>query len=119
MRLDVVTMTAVRKLLILSSDTGEGHNSAAAAVENAAKSAGFATSIRKPVEESTKVNRWLAGFYNTLLTHRPEWMGWYFWMIDTARPNERDCFYASVRSHIGRYMDSESRDTAMSVNAIA
>src|SRR6266700_630917 len=82
MRLDAVTMTAVRKLLILSSDTGEGHNSAAAAVENAAKSAGFATSIRKPVEESTKVNRWLAGFYNTLLTHRPQWMGWYFWMID-------------------------------------
>src|SRR5438128_6697974 len=116
MRLDAVTMTAVRKLLILSSDTGEGHNSAAAAVENAAKSAGFATSIRKPVEESTKVNRWLAGFYNTLLTHRPQWMGWYFWMIDTARPNERDCFYSRVRRYIGRFIDSENPDIVLSVH---
>src|SRR5438874_2774089 len=116
MRLDAVTMTAVRKLLILSSDTGEGHNSAAVAVENAAKSAGFATSIRKPVEESTKVNRWLAGFYNTLLTHRPQWMGWYFWMIDTARPNERDCFYSRVRRYIGRFIDSENPDIVLSVH---
>src|SRR5438128_11655756 len=116
MRLDAVTMTAVRKLLILSSDTGEGHNSAAAAVENAAQSAGFATSIRKPVEESTKVNRWLAGFDNTLLTHRPPWMGWYFWMIDTARPNERDCFYSRVRRYIGRFIDSENPDIVLSVH---
>src|SRR5205809_7036877 len=97
MRLDAVTMTAVRKLLILSSDTGEGHNRGAAAVENAAKSAGFATSIRKPVEESTKVNRWLAAFYYTLLTHRQQWMGRYFRIIDTARPNERDAFYFRLR----------------------
>src|SRR5207244_10654055 len=118
MRLDAVTMTAVRKLLVLSSVTGEGNDSAAAAVENAAKSAGFATSIRKPVEESTKVNRWLAGFYNTLLTHRPQWMGWYFWMIDTARPNERDCLYSRVRRYIGRFFDLEKHRIVLSVHLI-
>src|SRR5436309_8536382 len=116
MRLDAVTMTAVRKLLILSSDTGEGHNSAAAAIANAAKSAGFATSIRKPLEESTKVNRWLAGFYNTLLTHRPQWMGWYFWMIDSVQPNERDCFYSRVRGYICRFINSENPDIVLSVH---
>jgi len=114
--LDAVTMTAVRKLLILSSDTGEGHNSAAAAIANAAKSAGFATSIRKPLEESTKVNRWLAGFYNTLLTHRPQWMGWYFWMIDSVQPNERDCFYSRVRGYICRFINSENPDIVLSVH---
>ncbi len=104
------------KLLILSSDTGEGHNSAAAAIQNAAKSAGFLTQIRKPLEESTKVNCWLAGFYNTLLTHRPQWMHWYFRFIDRARPNERHFFYAKVRRYIGRFVDSEKPDIVLSVH---
>src|SRR5215470_3204465 len=81
------------KLLILSSDTGEGHNSAAAAIGSAASSAGLEVKLRKPLEESTIVNRSLAGFYNTLLTHRPQWMSWYFRLIDRLRPNERDFFY--------------------------
>ena len=66
------------KLLILSSDTGEGHNSAAAAIENAARSAGLEATIRKPLEGSTKLNRSLGKFYNALLTYRPQWMSLYF-----------------------------------------
>src|SRR5437588_690097 len=104
------------KLLILSSDTGEGHNSAAAAIQNAAESAGFHARIRKPLEESTKINRSLAGFYNTLLTHRPQWMGLYFRLIDRLRPNERDYFYSKVRGYIGRFIDSESPDILLSVH---
>src|SRR5438309_1234192 len=104
------------KLLLLSSDTGEGHNSAAAAIAYTATSVGFATSIRKPIEESTNVNRSLAGFYNALLTHRPQWMGWYFRMIDAFRPNERDYFYSKVRTYIGRFIDSESPDIVLSVH---
>jgi len=104
------------KLLLLSSNTGEGHNSAAAAIENAAKSAGFRTSIRKPLEESTKVNRSLADFYNTLLAHRPQWMSWYVRIIDCVRPNERDYFYFKVRKFIGRFIDSENPDIVLSVH---
>ena len=104
------------KLLILSSDTGEGHNSAAAAIENAAKSAGFRTQIRKPLEESTKVNRSLGNFYNTILTRRPQWMGIYFRLIDSVRPNERDIFYAKLRRYIGRFIESESPDIVLSVH---
>ena len=58
-------------LLILSSNTGEGHNSAAAAIEYAAHSAGLDVLVRKPLEESGKLNRWFAGLYNVLLTRRP------------------------------------------------
>src|SRR5438093_2053591 len=104
------------KLLILSADTGEGNNNAATAIENAAKSAGFIPSIRKPIEESTKINCVLASFYKTLLTYGPQWMGWYFRMIDSARPNERDCFYSKVRKYIGRFIDSESPDIVLSVH---
>jgi processive 1,2-diacylglycerol beta-glucosyltransferase len=104
------------KLLILSSDTGEGHNSAAAAIESAAKSAGLLSSIRKPLEESTKLNRALAGFYNTLLRRRPQSMGLYFGLIDRIRPNERDFFYSKVRRYLGRFIDEEQPDIVLSVH---
>src|SRR5215471_10979577 len=87
------------KLLILSSDTGEGHNSAAAAIENAARSAGFQARIRKPLEESRTVNRALASFYNVLLTYRPQWMVAYYNLINAVRPNENRFAYSKVRGY--------------------
>ena len=106
------------KLLILSSDTGEGHNSAATAIAHAARAGGLQATIRRPLEESTSVNRSLANFYNTLLTHRPQWMGWYFRLINTARPNEREFFYSRVRSYIGRFIESESPGILLSVHPV-
>ena len=103
-------------LLILSSDTGEGHNSAAAALELAAAASGLRVSIRKPLEESGALNRCLAGFYNTLLAHRPQWMAKYFWLIEHGRPNERDFFYSKVRRFIGSFLDSEKPDLLLSVH---
>ena len=104
------------KLLILSSDTGEGHNSAAAAIENAARSAGLEATIRKPLEESTKLNRSLGNFYNALLTYRPQWMSLYFRLIDGLRPNERDFCYTRVREYIGSFLDRERPDIVLSVH---
>jgi UDP-N-acetylglucosamine:LPS N-acetylglucosamine transferase len=104
------------KLLILSSDTGEGHNSAAAAIENAARSAGFQARIRKPLEESTSVNRALASFYNVLLTYRPQWMGAYYHLINTIRPNESEFAYSKVRGYIGRFIKAEDPDLILSVH---
>jgi processive 1,2-diacylglycerol beta-glucosyltransferase len=104
------------KLLILSSDTGEGHNSAAAAVENAARSAGLQAKIRKPLEESTAINRSLAHFYNILLAHRPQWMGAYFRLINVIRPNENRFAYSKVRNYIGRFIKAEDPDVILSVH---
>ena len=104
------------KLLILSSDTGEGHNSAAAAIETAARSAGVQAKVRKPLEESTKINRSLANFYNVLLTYRPQWMRAYFHLINTIRPNENELAYSKVRRYIGRFVKSEEPDIVLSVH---
>jgi UDP-N-acetylglucosamine:LPS N-acetylglucosamine transferase len=104
------------RLLILSSDTGEGHNSAAAAIQDAARAAGLDASIRKPLEESTAVNRLLGNVYNLLLRRRPQYMGWYFRLIERARPNERDIFYSKVSSYIGRFIESERPDIVLSVH---
>src|SRR5581483_6232607 len=104
------------KLLILSSDTGEGHNSAAAAIEKAATSAGVQAKIRKPLEESASVNRSLANLYNTLLRHRPQWISGYFHLINTLRPNENRFAYAKVQRFLGRFIESEDPDILLSVH---
>ncbi len=104
------------RLLILSSDTGEGHNSAAAAIGLAATEAGFQCSTRKPLEESGSWNRYWATTYNGLLTYRPQWMGPYFGILNRLRPNERDVFYFRTRKFIGRFLDAEKPDLLLSVH---
>src|SRR5436305_2734117 len=111
-----MAVALMTKLLILSSDTGEGHNSAAAALEMAAAAAGVNVSVRKPLEESGKVNRSMGQLYNTLLERRPQWMKRYFWLIDHCRPNERDIFYSKAREFIGQFLDSEMPDALLSVH---
>jgi UDP-N-acetylglucosamine:LPS N-acetylglucosamine transferase len=104
------------KLLILSSDTGEGHNSAAEALQATASAAGLQVSIRKPIEESGKFNRTLGGLYNTILARRPQWMGNYFWLVDHCRPNEREFLYPHARKYIGGFIESEQPDAVLSVH---
>jgi len=104
------------KLLILSSDTGEGHNSAARALEATGTAAGLKVSVRKPLEESGKFNRTLGSLYNTILTRCPQQMRNYFWFVDRCRPNERDFLYANARKFIGDFLDSEKPDMVLSVH---
>src|SRR5262245_16135220 len=104
------------KLLILSSDTGEGHNSAAAAIFASAKEAGLEAAIRKPLEESGPINRAFGSFYNLLLTRKPQWMTKYLWLIDRLRPNERDFLYTRVRRFMGMFLDSEKAGAILSVH---
>ncbi len=106
----------MQKLLILSSDTGEGHNSAAAAIRSAARAAGFKAVIRKPLEESGPLNRVLGNLYNSLLARRPRAIRKYFWLLDRIRPNERTFFYTKTRPYIRRFLDSEQPDIVLSVH---
>ena len=81
-----------------------------------ATAAGLNVSIRKPLEESGKVNRSMGNLYNTLLARRPQWMHRYFWLIDHCRPNERDIFYSKAREFIGQFVDSAMPDVLLSVH---
>ena len=113
MRMSSETMT---KLLILSSDTGEGHNSVASALEGTAKAAGLEVSVRKPAEDSGRFNRMLGRTYNAVLARRPEWMGRYFRLVEYSRPNERDFLYKFARRFIGDFLASERPDIVLSVH---
>jgi len=106
----------MRKLLILSSNTGEGHNSAAAAIQSSARAAGLEPSIRKPLEESGTFNRTLGSVYNSLLTRRPQWMSSYLRFIDFFRPNDREYLYRCFQGFMTRFIDSERPDAVLSVH---
>ncbi len=103
-------------LLILSSNTGEGHNSAASAIQFSARAAGLDATIRRPLEESGALNRALGGFYNTLLTRRPQWMTAYLWLIDRVRPNDREFLYRRETRFIARFLDSAKPEILLSVH---
>ena len=104
------------RLLILSSDTGEGHNSAANAIREAALGAGWDASVRKPSEESAAGYRSLNGLYNFLLTYRPQWVGLLARTLDLLKPNEADFCYRLVRNYIGRFVTAEAPDLILSVH---
>jgi len=106
----------MRRLLILTSDTGEGHNSAAQAIAEAARAAGYEVSVRKPLEESTTLNRSLGQLYNLLLTHRPGWVGLFAWSVDCLGPNEADFLYRRVTGYIRQFLDAERPDLVLSVH---
>jgi UDP-N-acetylglucosamine:LPS N-acetylglucosamine transferase len=104
------------KVLLLSSDTGEGHNSAATALQHSGREAGLDVLTRRPLEESGRINSSLAGLYNVLLTHHPQWICHYFSFLERFRPNERNGFYSSVRPYIGAFLKSVKPDVLLSVH---
>ncbi|MCV6039127.1 hypothetical protein OFP00_39210, partial [Escherichia coli] len=66
------------KILIISSDTGGGHRSAAKAIADGFERFwhGKSLAVRtiRAVEESHHITEKLVGFYNWMLRHRQSWM---------------------------------------------
>jgi processive 1,2-diacylglycerol beta-glucosyltransferase len=84
------------KILIISSDTGGGHRSAAAAlVEGAQKFwEGDSKVVRviKGVEESHHITDKLVNTYNWVLKNKQHWMKYLYWVVNTIRPEKRTFF---------------------------
>lgn len=84
------------KILIISSDTGGGHRSAAQAVAEGLgrfwHGESIAVRVIKAVEESHKLTRRGVALYNWILRHRQGWMKYYYWVINRFQP-ERSKFF--------------------------
>jgi UDP-N-acetylglucosamine:LPS N-acetylglucosamine transferase len=82
------------KILILSSDTGGGHRSAAQAILEGAnrfwKGKSVAVRVVKAVEESHHITGKLVGVYNWILRNRQHWMKYVFWAMNRFRPETRE-----------------------------
>jgi UDP-N-acetylglucosamine:LPS N-acetylglucosamine transferase len=87
----------IPKILIISSDTGGGHRSAAAAivagVHKFFDGESYAVRVVRAVEESHHLADKLVRLYNWILRNRQHWMKYYYWIINRIRPDTRQFFH--------------------------
>ncbi|MEO6335178.1 MAG: glycosyltransferase [Pyrinomonadaceae bacterium] len=84
------------KILIISSDTGGGHRSAAQALSDGLQrlwqGQSIAVRVIKAVEESHHVTDKLVDLYNWVLRNKQGWMKYLYWAINRFRPETRESF---------------------------
>lgn len=87
----------VPKILIISSDTGGGHKSAAAAIVAGVQKFwggdSYAVRVVRAVEESHHLSARLVSIYNWVLRHRQHWMKYLYWCVNRFRPETREFFH--------------------------
>lgn len=94
----------VPKILIISSDTGGGHRSAAAAlvagVHKFFEGKSYAVRVVRAVEESHAITEKLVRAYNWVLRNRQHWMKYLYWCINRLRPETREFFHKRCVGYI-------------------
>lgn len=84
------------KILIISSDTGGGHRSAAAAlvegVQRFWEGESKIVKVIKGVEESHHITDKLVNVYNWVLRNKQHWMKYLYWVMNTLRPEKSNFF---------------------------
>src|SRR5918998_55480 len=87
----------VPKILIISSDTGGGHRSAAAAIAAGVQKffAGdsYAVRVVRAVEESHHLSEKMVRFYTGVRPPRQPWMKYVYWFVNRFRPEARGYLY--------------------------
>ena len=85
------------KILIISSDTGGGHRSAAAAivagVQKFFEGESYAIRVVRAVEDSHHLTAKLVRLYNWILRNRQSWMKYFYWCMNHVRPETREFFH--------------------------
>jgi UDP-N-acetylglucosamine:LPS N-acetylglucosamine transferase len=85
------------KILIISSDTGGGHRSAAAAivegVQQFLEGESYAVRVVRAVEESHHLSAKLVKLYNWVLRNKQHWMKYLYWCINRFRPETLEFFH--------------------------
>jgi UDP-N-acetylglucosamine:LPS N-acetylglucosamine transferase len=84
------------KVLIISSDTGGGHRSAAQAIADGLgrfwHGESAAVRIIKAVEGSHHITEKLVRLYNWTLQNKQHWMKYLYWAVNKIRPETREFF---------------------------
>lgn len=92
------------KILIISSDTGGGHRSAAQAISDGFtkfwKSESQVVKVIKGVEESHHITDKLVNIYNWTLKNKQHWMKYLYWAVNKIRPETRDFFHKRCMGYI-------------------
>ena len=110
------------KILILSSDTGGGHRSAAAAivagVQSFFKGESYAIRVIRAVEESHHISAKLVALYNWVLRNRQHWMKYLYWAINRFRPETREFFYKRTVGYVAGQFERWCPHVVVSVHPL-
>ena len=110
------------KILIISSDTGGGHRSAALAIteglQNFWKGESSVVRTIKAVEESHHITEKLVNLYNWMLQNRQHWMKYLYWAVNKIRPETRDFFHNRCIGYIRSQFDKWCPHVVVSVHPL-
>jgi UDP-N-acetylglucosamine:LPS N-acetylglucosamine transferase len=115
-------MQRIPKILIISSDTGGGHRSAAAAivagVQKFLDGQSYAVRVVKAVEESHAITAKLVGLYNWVLRNRQHWMKYVYWCMNRFRPETREFFHKRCVGYVTELFERWCPHVVVSVHPL-
>jgi UDP-N-acetylglucosamine:LPS N-acetylglucosamine transferase len=106
-------------ILILSSDTGGGHRSAANALQDSFLNLypdDVMVNITQVLEEAGAAPRRLGNIYNYLLRHHQHLMKYYYWFVNNLRPNEFKWILKGALNYGRRLINKVTPDAIVSVH---
>jgi processive 1,2-diacylglycerol beta-glucosyltransferase len=110
------------KILIISSDTGGGHRSAAQAIADGLQKfwhgKSFAVRIIKAVEESHHIAQKLVKLYNWILRNKQSWMKYVYWAVNRFRPETREFFYKRCIGYVREQFEKWCPHLVVSVHPL-
>jgi UDP-N-acetylglucosamine:LPS N-acetylglucosamine transferase len=107
------------KFLIITSETGGGHTSAAAAIADGLKrfaAPGCLVNIARAIEDSHMLAQKLAEFYNYLLRHHQHLVKYYYRAIERFRPNESNLLYRMTSRYVRHLFEKYCPQVVVSVH---
>jgi len=119
------------KICLMFSDTGGGHRSATEAIEAAihhvlkeefpdgTPSKPVQVFVENVVENSHPLNRRFVELYNYLLRHQQSAMKYYYWFIETFKPNDSEMGWQITRPYLNKYVKEHSPDVLVSVHPMS
>ena len=112
----------VPKILIISSDTGGGHRSAAAAivagVQKFFEGQSYAVRVVRAVEESHEITARLVRLYNWILRNRQGWMKYFYWAMNRIRPETREFFHTRCIGYVREIFERWCPHVVVSVHPL-
>jgi len=110
------------KILIISSDTGGGHRSAAQALVEGAErfwvGESYAVRVIKAVEESHHITGTLVNVYNWVLRNKQGWMKYVYWMINRFRPETREFVHRRCLGYVREQFEKWCPHIVVSVHPL-
>jgi len=115
-------MQRIPKILIISSDTGGGHRSAAAAivagVQKFMEGESYAIRVVRAIEESHHLTARLVRLYNWILQNRQHWMKYFYWIVNRVRPETREFFHKRCIAYVAELFERWCPHVVVSVHPL-